>query len=172
MFSTNLAEAAADCVGWVVIGVLIGRTGGVAVGVGCRTWWTIWVGVGRITTPELTGIVEGRTTVCWGWDATLTEGVETATVWAPPCCPGGPTRRIWYWPFSVLTRRWPGWPVGIPWPAWRPWRVERGTVIWAPGWPGRAPFWRMTRFCSPAPLDGTCNNQYLYKLEVNPFLNS
>jgi hypothetical protein len=45
-----------------------------------------------------------------------------------------------------LTRRWPGWPVGIPWPACKDWRVERGTVIWEPGWPGRSPGWLMTTF--------------------------
>ena len=27
----------------------------------------------------------------------------------------------WYCPVSVLTSRWPGWPVGMPWPACRAW---------------------------------------------------
>ena len=51
---------------------------------------------------------------CWGAGATVTG-------WAcvVPMAPGGPTRSIWYWPVSVLTSRWPGWPVGIPWPACR-----------------------------------------------------
>ena len=47
-----------------------------------------------------------------------------AAGWAPAAAgvaPGGPTLRIWYWPVSVLTRRWPGVPVGIPWPGCRAW---------------------------------------------------
>ena len=46
-----------------------------------------------------------------------------------------PTLRIWYCPFSVLTKRCPCCPVGIPWPGLSPCNVCSGTdngVI--PGW--------------------------------------
>jgi hypothetical protein len=35
------------------------------------------------------------------------------------------------------------WPVVMHWPACR---VERGAVIWEPGWPGRRPGWLITTF--------------------------
>ena len=58
-----------------------------------------------------------------------------------------PTFRIWYCPFSVLTRRCPCCPVGMPWPGLSPCSVCSGTDS------GVIPGWFMTMFLPEMPVD-------------------
>ena len=144
IWSTYFAAEGCGCVEETVVCVTGLTTVGGAV---CRIWVTAGA-TGLIPGAEVTATAACRTTAgcsCWA----------VVTTVCCCCCPGGPTRSIWYCPVSVLTSRCPGCPVGIPCPAWSPWRVDRGTVICAPGCPGRAPFCRITIFCTPAVLVGT-----------------